>query len=47
MLSANFMKVDREKFKFFSQLANLPHILSLLVKKSIPKIQFVKPDTLN
>jgi hypothetical protein len=28
-------------------LASLPHILGLLVKKSIPKIEFVKPDTLN
>lgn len=47
MLSANFMKMDGEKFKIFSQLASLPHTLGLLVKKSIPKIQFVKPDTLN
>ena len=38
---------DREEFKFFSQLASLPHILGLLVKKSILKIQFVKPDRLN
>ena len=47
MLSANFMKMDREMFKIFSQWAHLPHILSLVVKKSIPKIQFVKPDTLS
>jgi hypothetical protein len=45
MLSANLMKVGGEEF--FSQLASLPHILGLLVKKSIPKIEFVKPDTLN
>lgn len=43
MLSANFMKMGREKFKIFSQLASLPHILGLLVKKAVPKIQFVKP----
>jgi len=47
MFSANFMKMDREKFKIFSQLASLPHILGFVVKKSIPKFQFVKPGTLN
>jgi hypothetical protein len=43
MLAADFMKMDREKFKFFLQLTSLPHILGLTdwfstVKKSIPKI---------
>jgi len=47
MLSANFMKMDRAEFKFFSQLASLPHIFGLLVMKSISKIQFVKSDILN
>jgi hypothetical protein len=46
-MSATFMKMDREEFIFFSQLVSLPHILGLLIMKSISKIQFVEPDTLN
>jgi hypothetical protein len=43
MLAADFMKMDREKFKLFLKLTSLPHILGptdwfSTVKKSIPKI---------